>query len=678
MHCDFRFSLCHLILALWIVPFTKAFYIPGLGSPPERLRYHVNSVPGWSIKSFSDGESIPLFVNKVYSDYSQLQFAYSELPFVCPPSGRRYGVSNLVSGSSLALNLGEVLRGDRITLSDYELNMGSDDEAHYLCSRKVDWAGLQRAQELVAEVFVAEWIVDNLPGATSFVTVDGSRKYYAAGFKLGYEDLSPTNGLPIYYINNHFTIVIRYHRAPGRAGNNGKKTIVGFEVYAKSLEAEGRNDTGLPDDIQAVKNGLELRMVGNGTSADKRDNSVYPIAEGEEFDDNATLTIPYTYSVYFREEDKVEWQNRWDLYFVDQEDSSKIHWLAIINSVVISGLLTAMVAVIIARTIYGDVKLVKEKNLEEGKIKLKRRTSKSLRKSTDKGGLLDQLGVDKDAGDSSDEEAVEELTGWKLLHSDVFRAPAYPGLLAPLIGSGMQLVFMAVGLILLSCFGVLNPSFRGGYISVGFALFIFAGLFSGYFSGRTYKTLSGQLWKKNVIVVSAVVIYRVVDESNPSQTATLFPGLLFVTVFILNFFVWAQASSIAIPFGTLIALLALWLLIQLPLVYAGSWYGFVRVGGWDHPIKTNSIPRQIPLQPWYSKNWRVVLLTGFIPFSVVFIELMFVFKSLWQDKSGYYYVFGFLAAVSLILILTVVEVTIVATYNQLCAEVSPVHVSMLY
>lgn len=28
-------------------------------------------------------------------------------------------------------------------------------------------------------------IVDNLPGATTFVTIDRTRKYYAAGFKLG-------------------------------------------------------------------------------------------------------------------------------------------------------------------------------------------------------------------------------------------------------------------------------------------------------------------------------------------------------------------------------------------------------------------------------------------------------------------------------------------------------------
>ena len=59
-----------------------------------------------------------------------------------------------------------------------------------------------------------------------------------------------------------------------------------------------------------------------------------------------------------------------------------------------------------------------------------------------------------------------------------------------------------------------------------------------------------------------------------------------------------------------------------------------------------------------------------MPFAVIFIELLFVFRSLWQDKSDYYYVFGFLTVVSLVLIVTIVEVTIVATYVQLCAEVS--------
>jgi hypothetical protein len=138
----------------------------------------------------------------------------------------------------------------------------------------------------------------------------------------------------------------------------------------------------------------------------------------------------------------------------------------------------------------------------------------------------------------------------------------------------------------------------------------------------------------------------------------------------LNLFVWAQASSTAIPFGTLVGIVALWLLIQVPLVYIGSWYGFMRAKPWEHPTKTSSIPRQIPPQPWYLHSVQGTILTGLAPFAVLFIELLFVFKNLWQDKSGYYYVFGFLSAVTSILMVTVSEVTIIATYSQLCSEVS--------
>jgi len=183
------------------------------------------------------------------------------------------------------------------------------------------------------------------------------------------------------------------------------------------------------------------------------------------------------------------------------------------------------------------------------------------------------------------------------------------------------------------------------------ALFILAGAFSGYFSARIYKTFNGTLWRHNAIV-----------------TATLVPGLLFATVFILNLFVWANASSTAIPLGTLIGLVCLWLLIQLPLVYVGSWYGFNRGGAYSHPIKANAIPRQIPYQPWYARPLQAALVAGLVPFAVIFIELLFLFRSLWQDKSGYYYVFGFLAVVSTILILAVMETTIIGVYIQLCSE----------
>lgn len=124
--------------------------------------------------------------------------------------------------------MGEVLRGDRIQISDYELVVGKDETCRHLCDRKVNRGAVERAKELVRGGYVVEWwvpfawrsvwlwqragsgnkpltdkphrIVDNLPGATSFVTVDKTKKYYAAGFKLGFyeNDVSPTLPLAVF------------------------------------------------------------------------------------------------------------------------------------------------------------------------------------------------------------------------------------------------------------------------------------------------------------------------------------------------------------------------------------------------------------------------------------------------------------------------------------------------
>ena len=512
-------------------------------------------------------------------------------------------------------------------VSDYELVMGVDTEARYLCSQTIDLEGIQRAKELIRDGFVAEWIVDNLPGATSFQTIDKSRKYYAAGFKLGDETRVAPGGPAEYLLNNHVTLVIRYRRAPGKDGDKGKKVIVGFEVFPRSITATARNEAGLPEKIEGDHEPLVLAPQANGTESEP-----------------TTLTIPYTYSVYWREDERVEWQNRWDMYFVAQDDSTTVHWLAIANSLVICGLLTAVLSVVLTRTIRSDIRGYNETalvGLSKPKISSPKR---------EKGNLLGPMAdLDMDAVELDDD--TEDITGWKLLHGDVFRAPPYGGMFAPLVGSGMQLLYMAFGLLILSTLGVLNPSFRGGYVSVGVGLFIFAGIFSGYFSARIYKTCGGRSWQKNVII-----------------TAALVPGLLFATVFILNLFVWIQASSTALPFGTLIALVLLWLFVQLPLVYAGSWFGFERMGAYTHPIRANAIPRQIPAPRWYLQSGRRLLLAGLIPFLVIFVELTFAVKSLWLDKNEYYYAFGFTAAAGALLALTVAEVAIGATYLLLCAE----------
>lgn len=393
--------------------------------------------------------------------------------------------------------------------SDYDLVMGQDQECQFLCHHETDRKSIKRAQKLIEDGYVVDWIVDNLPGATSFVTVDKSHKYYAAGFKLGYKDFSPVTGKLKYFMNNHLTLVIRWRKASGRAGDNGGRVIVGFEVYTKSIERGHRDSIGCPQDVHGESAGLELYIAPNTTNlATKYPSSSY-LPEEDDDDDGSTITIPYSYSVYFREDEKVEWSKRWELYFNNQEESSSIHWLAILNSLVICGLLTAVVVMILSRTVYGDGKgQARDGVTEEGMIKLKRKKARTGAKSPRTGekgsaGLLEQQGeVTHNIDLSSDEELAEDISGWKLLHGDVFRPPRYAGFLAPLIGSGMQLVFMTTGLLVLSCLGILNPSFRGGFVSVGMGLFIFAGIFSGYYSSRVYKTFGGMNWRKNTLTVS--------------------------------------------------------------------------------------------------------------------------------------------------------------------------------
>ncbi|KAI1911744.1 hypothetical protein LOZ61_002473 [Ophidiomyces ophidiicola] len=618
---------------------------------------HAFYIPGYSIRSYRENDAIPLLVNKIFSDRSQLQYAYFDLPFVCPPSGKKHGSFPFASGHSMSLNLGEILRGDRIQTSDFEVSMGKNIGCQFLCYKKIGRKDVYRAKNLISEGYVVEWILDNLPGATSFVSVDRSKRYYSTGFKLGYQDFSPSVRQPRFFIHNHFTLVIRWRDAPGNAGPHGGKVIVGFEIYPKSIGGVGRSANGCPKDVHAKQERLELYIAPNNTRlAEKYPGSSY-LPENDDVDDGASITVPYSYSVYFRKEENIGWSNRWDLYFSSHQEGRITHWLAILNALTIATVLGFVVFVIWGRTM-SDGKGRGEGYIEEGKVKLVSRTPRSGSRTprtpksdkTPSISLLDHHTEDRYDDHLSDEE-MEEVAPWKHLHGDVFRTPAYSGLLAPIVGSGMQLLFMAVGLLALSCLGVLNPSFRGGFLSVGMGLFVFAGTFSGYFSGRLYRTFGGKNWHKNTIV-----------------TALLCPGLFFTLIFVLNLFVWAQASSTAIPFGTLIAIIALWLLIQLPLVYFSGWYGYEKTTPWDHPTRTSSISRQIPPQSWYLTSIQGTLLTGLPPFAVLFVELLFVFHNLLQDKSGYYYVFGYLSAICIILIITVSEVTIIATYSQLCAE----------
>lgn len=287
----------------------------------------------------------------------------------------------------------------------------------------------------------------------------------------------------------------------------------------------------------------------------------------------------------------------------------QIHWFSIINSLMIVLFLSGMIAMIMLRTLYRDIS--KYNQLE------------------------------------TQEEAQEE-TGWKLLHGDVFRPPARSDLLCVYVGTGAQFLGMVLVMMVFAVLGFLSPSNRGGLMTAMLLLWVFMGLSAGYASSRLYKTFKGTEWKKIAL-----------------KTSFTFPGAVFAIFFILNALIWGEQSSGAVPFGTMSALVVLWFGISVPLVFIGSYLGFKKPPI-QHPVKTNKIPRQVPEQPWYMNHAFSIFVGGILPFGAVFIELFFILTSIWLHQ--FYYIFGFLFIVFIILIVTCAEITIVLCYFHLCSE----------
>lgn len=554
----------NLIFLLLFISGTSGFYLPGI-----------------AMQEYAKGDRVEVLANKLTSSSNTLPFAYYSVP-LCRPEGTL---------RSRPVNLGQLLAGERALPTSYEINMMEEAECKVLCTvnlNKVSDRDLKRLIDRIKEKYYARLNADNMPLVTKYVTKSGQNAY-RFGHSLGF-----TSGDNV-YINNHLRFVIRYHQPSLSAGEaidalaaeKGKYRIVGFEVEAFSVKHQLDGAGNVPE--------------GSCAKADKADNQP---ADREE-------RITFTYGVEFKVSD-LAWATRWDPILDANTEIKKVQWFSIVNSLMVSLFLTALVATVMLRTVLRDF------------------------------GRYNTV--------TDDEEEEDELTGWKYVHGDVFRTPKYAASLSICVGSGAQVLVMAVLTQLFALIGFLSPANRGGLLTALLSLWVLASAVSGYVASHLYKSLGSENAPRRLVTFG---------------TALLFPGITFAIFFMLNLALWFVGSSGSVPFGTLLLILFIWFGISVPLAFVGSYLGYRRKP-YEFPTRTNQIHRQIPAPLYGISPYAYALLAGILPFGTVFMELVVILNSVWSGSV--YYLYGALLAVFLILVVTCAEMSIVSTYLSLSAE----------
>ncbi len=603
--------------------FSRCYYLPGT--------YPVEYPPG---------STLNVEVNSLVSSDTEMPFDYYSMPFCVPADG--------VHKSSGTINPGTIMLGIRIENSPYELKMMREEYAKSACQGKDyesgAYAALTKAEakelkEKIKDEYRVRMILDNLPITT--YDLEKQPDSVRPGFEVGTYDKKADK----YYVNNHLMFKVLVHESNGQyarlrqrefgefvdlegarrlllAGDEEKKKKeTAKETAAKTAKTTTTTTTTkttttkttTTDEKSYMVVGFEVVACSIRRDPAKKYENVACGDEGvqrQEVKEGAE--IAYTYDVYWETSD-ISWASRWDAYL--KMPGGRVHWFSIMNSLMVVVVMSCIVAMIMMRTIRRDLQ------------------------------KYEQLLVD-----GNPQSDLADESGWKMVSGDVFRAPANALSLAMHVGSGVQILASGTVTLVFATFGFLSPASRGSLLTAALILYLLMSIAAGY---------------------AAVWIWGAMNRSHDGwqkvcwRTACFFPGVTVTAMSLMNVLLHATGSSGAIPLGFFFSVLFLWLLISIPLAFVGGTVAARREVR-PFPTRTNQIPRHIPTPHWASHPVVLLLAAGSLPFGTIFVELYFAMTSIWQGY--FYYIFGFLFLVSFLTIVITIEVSIVCTYVQLCAE----------
>mmetsp|Transcript_22340 Transcript_22340/g.31269 ORF Transcript_22340/g.31269 Transcript_22340/m.31269 type:complete len:598 (+) Transcript_22340:105-1898(+) len=321
--------------------------------------------------------------------------------------------------------------------------------------------------------------------------------------------------------------------------------------------------------------------------------------------------VEFSYSAQWKPT-HVKYINRMSLYAQAalHNQSMDIHWLSIVNSFVLVILLTSFLAIIMMRILRKDFARYME-----------------------------------DPEDAGDDEEV----GWKRIHGDVFRPPPFLMLFTAMVGSGAQILTLACGLLVLSLVGMFYPGNRGALYVAAIVLYALTAGVAGYVSTDLYVQLGGKRWATNAVLAAGI-----------------FTCPFFCVFSIVNLVAIYYGSTSAIPLNMVFMIILLFAAVTFPLSILGSMRAKKQENEFKPPCMPNVKERELPEIPLYRSAPCQMITAGFLPFSAIYIELHYIFASVWGHRV--YTLFGILTLAFIILLIVTAFVTVALTYFQLAME----------
>ncbi|OIW08500.1 hypothetical protein TanjilG_03176 [Lupinus angustifolius] len=320
------------------------------------------------------------------------------------------------------------------------------------------------------------------------------------------------------------------------------------------------------------------------------------------------IDVRFTYSVIWNAT-RMHFENRMDRYSRASllPVYRQIHWFSFINSIVIIFLLVVLLAILYVRHLKSDMKKYTNSNEEDKEV------------------------------------------GWKSIHGDVFKHPPHSSLLFAIVGMGTQLLILLCVLWFLAFIGTLYPYNRGGLLNWLVLLYAVSSVFAGYSAASFHGQFAANGWERTV-----------------GLAGILYIGPVFVAASILNIIAISYRTTTALPLGSIIVILALFVFLAIPLLAFGGVIGYRFRSELQPPSSSKRYPRETQQLAWYRRRLFQMFIGGLVPFSAIVLQLHQVYASMWGYKI--YTLPSILFVTFFTAVVIIVLVNIGLTYIQLSVE----------